>query len=206
MSLRYGNGVYPAIGDRAMNPQPGRWQHSAYFFAAAAGTMAINVVGFIPHFVGPEPQAYDAFVWAISTAQSGGLTTVAHGLYRDDGRRCVPLTDGGPLRSYTTPSGVLTAQNPRFDAFAEGAITLEPGMYWIGSIYKEQTAPTTKPQPFCLGQTTHNLPNVSSNTITTQARALTQLTQPGLPTTQYTDSSWSIIGGTTHPEVGLRAA
>ncbi|MFL6288349.1 MAG: hypothetical protein ACJ73L_08120 [Actinomycetes bacterium] len=199
--LPLGDNRLPDVPE-GMDPLAGWYQHSANFFAVGTGTPASGTASFLPHVVGPRTTTYDAFVFAVGTAQSGGSTTLRLALYPDDGTRCAPDVSGGPLRTATVTNAFTAVTTAQVAVFTGGAWAGDPGLYWTMALYTEATTPTTKPVFQCLSNVCRSLPLPSGTSVATQARALSLTGQTTFPTSKPT----AIVGGTSAPEVMLRAA
>lgn len=117
-------------------------------------------MSFFPIIIGPGPQTFDGVLTNVTTAVSGGASVVLHiGIYSDDGTG-FPNTTPGPISSVDLSTFTLAKQTSNFGS----AAVLQPGLYWICTIYDYGTVPTTAPQFSCNANSTWQFGVASSVT------------------------------------------
>ena len=155
-----------------------------------------GTVYFVP-FVVQGATTVDAIAYRLSTLASGGAVTFSATLYGD-------TLDGGPDTANviaTTGTDALTAGVSKTLSLS-ATPGLVAGRYWVGVLYRETSAPSTKPQLHCIDRvsTIESDAALFTSHGAHPARCLVLTGQAALPTTATNPAPSRMAP----PTIGLR--
>lgn len=113
---------------------------------AGVGTAALRSGEFCAIAIDVEKAAtFSGLAYRLTTAIAGATCVFSAALYNDAGEGVAPNLTSRVATTATDPASTVSGSGPIDLAFTGGAVTLQPGRYWIGMLAVLTGTPTTAP-------------------------------------------------------------